>query len=221
MVDNQGRRFTNEAQSYDTIGRDMLRQGIQEAWLIIDSRHRRRYLFGAMPPGCTPKAMFASAFFLRADSIEELAVKCGVDPSTLRGTVDRFNGLARAGVDEDFGRGSLPYDNYWGDPNQKPNSNLGAVDHAPFLATRVYLGDLGTKGGLVTDEHGRVQRPDGSAIDGLYAAGNCSASVMGRGYPGPGATLGPAMTFGYIGGRHAAMCASNARGDDVEAPTPA
>jgi 3-oxosteroid 1-dehydrogenase len=209
VVDKSGRRFANEAQSYDAFGREMLRLGVDEAWMIIDARHRRRYVFGGMRPGATPEAMFTSGFFQRADTVEDLAAKCGLDPAVLRETVDRFNGFARSGVDEDFARGAHPYDNYWGDPTNKPNPNLGVVDAAPFLATRVYVGDLGTKGGLLTDENARVLRSDGSAIEGLYAAGNATASVMGRGYPGPGATLGPAMTFAWLGARHAAARASN------------
>jgi 3-oxosteroid 1-dehydrogenase len=209
MVDASGRRFTNESQSYDSIGRDMLKKRVEGAWLIIEARHRQRYVFGAMPPGRTPQAMFDTGFFLKADTIEALAGQCGLDPAALRATVERFNGFARTGVDADFGRGSAPYDNYWGDPNHRPSPNLGPIEKPPFLATRVFLGDLGTKGGLLTDEHGRVLREDGSAIEGLYAAGNTTASVMGHGYPGPGATLGPAMTFAFLAARHAAGRASN------------
>jgi 3-oxosteroid 1-dehydrogenase len=209
MVDRNGRRFANEAQSYDAMGHEMLRLGVDEAWLIIDSRHRNRYVFGGMRPGATPEVMFKSGFFQRADTIEDLAARCGLDPVALRETVDRFNAFAHAGIDEDFGRGNQPYDNYWGDPTHKPNPNLGVIDHPPYLATKVYVGDLGTKGGLLTDEDARVLRADGSVIEGLYAAGNSSASVMGHGYPGPGATLGPAMTFAWLGARHAAARASN------------
>ena len=68
----------------------------------------------------------------------------------------------------------------------------------------MWPGDLGTKGGLLTDEHARVLREDGTPIPGLYAAGNTTASVMGRTYPGPGSTIGPATTFAYIAMRHLA-----------------
>jgi 3-oxosteroid 1-dehydrogenase len=210
IVNASGERFTNEAQSYNVFGQEMLRQGIKEAWLIIDGPHRRRYVFGGMPPGQTPKAMFDSGFFKRADSIEELARKCGIDAAGLKATVERFNGFARRGVDEDFGRGSHPYDNYWGDTAHKPNPNLGPLERGPFLATRVVVGDLGTRGGYLTDENGRVIGKGGEPIEGLYASGNVSASVMGSGYPGPGITLGPAMTFAYLAARHAAKRASNA-----------
>ena len=116
----------------------------------------------------------------------------------LAATVERFNGFARTGVDEDFHRGESAYDKYYSDPTVKPNPSLHAIDHAPFYAVKIVPGDLGTKGGLVTDERARVLRPDGSVIPGLYAAGNASSAVMGRTYAGPGATIGPALVFGYL-----------------------
>src|SRR5690625_2362284 len=122
----------------------------------------------------------------------------------LRKTVDRFNGFARSGVDGDFGRGNSAYDRYYSDPSVRPNPNLGPLEKAPFDAIEFVIGDLGTKGGVVTDAHARVLREDGSVIEGLYASGNCSASVMGRTYPGPGSTLGPAVVFGLIAVRHLA-----------------
>jgi 3-oxosteroid 1-dehydrogenase len=215
IVDGQGQRFTNESQSYNVIGQEMIRLGIDDAWMILDARHRSRYLFGAMAPGRTPQAMFDSGFFVKADSLEALAERCGVDPAGLAATVERFNGFARAGVDEDFSRGQTPYDHYWGDPDHRPNPNLGPIEKPPFLATRVRLGDLGTKGGLLTDADGRVLRRGGAPIEGLYAAGNTTASVMGRGYPGPGVTLGPAMTFAFLAARHAARRASNRVSEEV------
>ena len=127
-----------------------------------------------------------------------------VNPAVLRGTVERFNGFARAGVDGDFGRGNSAYDRYYGDPTVHPNPNLGAVERAPYHAYRVVLGDLGTKGGVLTDEDGRALRSDGSVIEGLYAAGNNSASVMGNTYPGPGSTIAPAAVFGMRAAREMA-----------------
>ncbi len=116
----------------------------------------------------------------------------------LQATLDRFNGFAESGVDEDFHRGESGYDKYYADPRVKPNPSLHAIDKAPFYAIKIVPGDLGTKGGLVTDERARVLRADGSVIEGLYAAGNCSAAVMGHTYAGPGATIGPALVFGYL-----------------------
>jgi 3-oxosteroid 1-dehydrogenase len=118
--------------------------------------------------------------------------------------VTTFNGYAASGVDADFGRGRSRYDHYYGDPRRRPNPNLAPLDKPPFYAVRIVPGDLGTKGGLRTDARARVLRPDGAAIPGLYAAGNASAALMGRTYAGPGATLGPAMTFGYLAAHTAA-----------------
>jgi 3-oxosteroid 1-dehydrogenase len=121
----------------------------------------------------------------------------------LRETADRFNGFARQGRDEDYHRGESAYDRYYGDPAYA-NPNLAEVSKPPFYAFALTPGDLGTKGGLVTDEDARVLRPDGSVIAGLYATGNVSSAVMGNDYAGPGATIGPAMTFGVVAARHIA-----------------
>ena len=114
------------------------------------------------------------------------------------------NEYARTGEDKDFGRGGNVFDRYYGDVNVKPNPCLAPIQKGPFYAMRMDAGDIGTKGGLLTDAHARVVRPDGSPIEGLYAIGNTSASVMGIAYPGAGATIGPAMTFGYIAAHHIA-----------------
>ena len=119
----------------------------------------------------------------------------------LAATVERFNGFARTGTDADFGRGDSGYDRYYGDPTVKPNPCLAPIDRAPFYAITMVPGDLGTKGGLLTDEHARVLDGSGSPIAGLYAAGNTTASVMGRVYPGPGCTLSAATVFAYLGAR--------------------
>jgi 3-oxosteroid 1-dehydrogenase len=113
-------------------------------------------------------------------------------------TVTRFNEFAAAGRDEEFGRGDSAYDRYYGDPRCKPNPNLAPLTRPPFYAVKIVPGDLGTKGGLRTDSRARVLRADGTPIPGLYAAGNASSSVMGHSYAGAGATIGPAMTFGYL-----------------------
>jgi 3-oxosteroid 1-dehydrogenase len=118
-------------------------------------------------------------------------------------TAARYNAFARIGKDEDFGRGDSAYDRYYGDSTYA-NPNLAEVSKPPFYAFELLPGDLGTKGGLLTDEHARVLREDGTVIDGLYATGNVSASVMGHDYAGPGATIGPAMTFGWVASRHIA-----------------
>ena len=208
IVDSSGQRFMNESESYVDAGHHQYARnatvGAIPAYLVIDSHHRNYYPFGLALPRITPKKLLDSGFMVKADTLEDLARQIGVDPAGLRRTADRFAGFAERGVDEDFHRGDSAYDRVYSDPRVKPNPNLAAVSKPPFYAVKVWPGDLGTKGGLLTDEHARVLREDGSAIDGLYAAGNTSASVMGNTYPGPGSTIGPAMTFGYIGGRHAA-----------------
>jgi 3-oxosteroid 1-dehydrogenase len=208
IVDRSGRRYCNEAASYSDVGQQMLARDREvpacPSWLIIDARHRRRYMFGGMPGGYTPRAWLTSGYMKRAGTLEELARLCELPADTLRETVTRFNGLARDGVDRDFGRGDTVYDNYYGDPTVRPNPNLAPLEHPPYYAVQLHPGDVGTAGGLLTDEHARVLRADGAAVDGLYAAGNTTASVMGLRYPGPGITLGAAATFGWIAARHVA-----------------
>jgi 3-oxosteroid 1-dehydrogenase len=161
-----------------------------------------------MIPGAKKK-LAAKGELVQAKTLPELAKKMGVDTDTLLATVERFNEFARKGVDEDFERGRTLYDQYYGDPLVKPNPNLGPIEKGPFLAVKIYPGDLNTKGGLVTDEYARVVREDNSVIAGLYAAGNNTASVMGHTYPGPGASIAPAGVFGYIGALHASQQAQN------------
>ena len=134
----------------------------------------------------------------QASSVSELAGLAGVDPDGLVKTVARFGEFARDGRDDDFHRGDSAYDRYYSDPRIRPNPCLAPLETPPFYAVKIVPGDLGTKGGLVTDERARVLRADGSPIPGLYAAGNASAAVMGNSYAGAGATIGPAMTFGYL-----------------------
>ena len=166
---------------------------------IRDRRYRNRYLFAGLSPRQPfPGRWYQHGTVKRAESLEKLAAEIGVPPEALGETVRRFNGFARTGTDEDFGRGESAYDKYYSDPTVKPNPSLHVIDDGPFYAVKIVPGDLGTKGGLVTDERARVLRPDGSTIVGLYAAGNVSSAVMGRTYAGPGATIGPAMAFGYL-----------------------
>lgn len=205
IVDQFGERYFNESQSYTDAGHAILERQEQNgraipSWLIMESRNRNKYLFGDMLPRRTPKEAIESGFLIKADSIEELAKRCQINGDGLKKTLTRFNSFVEKGVDEDFGRGNSAYDNYYGDPTY-PNPNLGAIEKAPFYAVKIYPGDLGTKGGIVADEHGQALR-NNVPIKGLYATGNCSASVMGRVYPGPGSTLGPTTVFGYISANH-------------------
>ncbi len=199
IVDDEGERFMNEAMSYNECGHQIYQRGSVPAWMIIDSRHRERYPFVILKPGETPDG---NGILTKADTLAELAGKVGLPAEKLERTVRRFNEFAKSGRDEDFGRGDDAYDRYYSDPRGRPNPNLGALDQPPFYACTIFPGDLGTKGGLVTDEFARVLREDGSVIDGLYAAGNTTATVMGRSYPGPGCTIGAAMVFAHLGAEH-------------------
>jgi 3-oxosteroid 1-dehydrogenase len=204
IVDAAGRRFMDEAAPYMEIGKRMYEAGAVPAWAIFDSRHRRDYFWGALPPGKPPQALLDSGYLKTAETLEDIARQCGVDPPGLAQTVERFNGFCASGVDEDFHRGASHFDRHYGDPTAKPNPNLGTIEQAPYYAVALYPGDIGTCGGVVADEHARALRPDGTAIPGLYVTGNSAAAPVGRVYIGPGVAVGPSMVFGYIAARHAA-----------------
>lgn len=208
IVNMAGKRFMNESMPYVEAVHHMYGgeygQGAGPgenipAWLIFDQQYRDRFIFAGLQPGQRiPKKWMESGVIVKADTIEELAAKTGLPADAFAATIDRFNGFARSGVDEDFHRGDSAYDRYYGDPTNKPNPNLGEIKHGPFYAAKMVPGDLGTKGGIRTDLQGRALRDDDSVIEGLYAAGNVSSPVMGHTYPGPGGTIGPAMTWGYL-----------------------
>ncbi len=209
MVDQQGERFCDEAGAYMEIGQRMYQRHKETgkavpAWVIMDSRQRANYVWGTAQPGQVPRQWLDSGYMIKADSVDELITKTGIDGAGLKRTIERFNGFCASGVDTDFGRGSRAFDRAHGDPTVKPNPNLGAIETAPFYAVRMYPGDVGTAGGVVTDEHARVLREDGSVIAGLYATGNCTASVVGRCYPGAGASIGASFTFGFVAAHHVA-----------------
>jgi 3-oxosteroid 1-dehydrogenase len=207
MVDSSGVRYVNEATSYVKVGLAMYeRQRSVPAipsWIILDSQHRKRYFLAGSPPGKVKPEWIEDGFVIKADTIAELESKCGMPAGNLRATLDRYNGFSRKGEDLDFRRGRSKWDNFLGDRTVKPNANLGEISKPPFYALKAYPGDVGTFGGLVTDEHARVLRKDGSVITGLYAAGNIAAPVVGRSYPGAGASIGPALVFSYVATRHA------------------
>ena len=209
IVNAAGARYANEADPYNELVKQLLEAhaagpSAVPSFMVFDQTYRDRYPLGGMLPGVTPQKHIDSGFVIRADTLDGVAEQCGVNAAGLIATVERFNDMARSGNDADFGRGDSAFDRFAGDPTVGPNPCLAPLDTPPFYAMRLYPGDLGTKGGLLTNEHAQVVREDGTAIDGLYAAGNSSASVMGHFYPGAGGTIGPAMTFGYIAARHAA-----------------
>ncbi len=214
LVDKTGRRFVNEAAPYIDIVNAMYERHCEETpavpcYLIFDAEYRKKYPCGPFlqatqqPDWALPRAL-RNGYLAKASSLSELAHQLGVDADGLCDTVARFNEHARRGRDPDFGRGETVFDRYYGDESNPLNPCLAPVEKPPFYGMAVYAGDLGTKGGLATDARARVLGQDGKPIPGLYAAGNCSASVMGRTYAGAGATIGPAMTFGYIAAEDAA-----------------
>jgi 3-oxosteroid 1-dehydrogenase len=195
IVDQRGRRYANECLPYDRFGRAMAAEpGRIPSWFVFDSREEGRLPAIAMPESA-PEEHLAAGTWVRAESLSELAER--LDLPDLVATVVRFNGFAASGVDEDFGRGVDEYDTFFAS-GDGPNKALVPVERPPYVAARLVLSDLGTKGGLVTDVRGRVLRTDGTSIGGLYATGNSSASVVGAVYPGPGAPLGTAMVFGSL-----------------------
>ncbi|GAA0952988.1 3-oxosteroid 1-dehydrogenase [Nonomuraea longicatena] len=203
IVNQAGRRFVNEAAPYSDVVHVMYEKAAIPAWLVIDQNYRNRYLFRDIPPTLDfPGSWYSSGAVVKSWTWAGLAERMGVPASVFGSTLNRFNGFAFSGRDLDFRRGDSVYDHYFTDPAVVPNSCLAPLLLPPFYALKIVPGDLGTKGGLVTDVHARVLDTAGAVIPGLYAAGNASSPVMGRSYAGAGSTLGPAMTFGYIAARH-------------------
>lgn len=204
-----GRRFCNEGLGYYDYVRAMLDnvpEGDEVAsWLICDHRFVRRYGLGIVRPSPVPLGPWLRSGYLKTGrTIGTLAEACGIDSAGLAETVSRFNGPARQGEDAEFGRGTTPYMRLQGDPDHAPNPCIAPIETAPFYAVRVVPGSFGTFSGLRTDGQARVLDTGGQPIPGLYAAGTDMASVMGGHYPAGGINLGPALTFGFIAGRHAA-----------------
>lgn len=207
LVDGNASRYVDEACSYMEVGQAMYaRHASTQAvpsWWIMDSRHRRRYMWGFNPMrGYTPRSWLSSGYMVKANSVDELAERCGLPAAELKSTLERFNTGARLGYDPDFGKGTRAYDRFYGDPRTTPNPCVGPVDRPPFYAVRTYPGDVGTCGGMVTDRHARVLLADGTPIRGLYATGNCTAPVVGRSYPGVGASIGASFVFGWLAAQH-------------------
>jgi succinate dehydrogenase/fumarate reductase flavoprotein subunit len=204
-----GQRFVNEADGYYDYTAAMVAAvppGEEVAsWLICDHRFQRRYGLGFAKPFPLPLSPYLrSGYLKRGASIEALAKVCGIAPEALAETVKVFNDPARRGEDPAFGRGSTPYNRKQGDALHGPNPCVAPIEHGPFYAVKVQPGSFGTFAGLKTNGFAQVLSRDDQPIDGLYAVGTDMASVMGGFYPSGGINLGPAMTFGYIAGRHAA-----------------
>lgn len=212
IVDHHGRRFANEAADYMSFGQRLLEleqagSPVEAMWIIFDQQYRNSYVFGAelFPRMRVPQSWYDAGIAARADNLTDLGERIGVPVSEFVETMTRFNHNAAAGADPEFGRGRSAYDRYYGDPTIKPNPNLRPLVKGPFYAVKMVLSDLGTCGGLKTDERARVLREDGGAIAGLYAIGNTAANAFGTTYPGAGATIAQGLVYGYIAAQHAAI----------------
>jgi succinate dehydrogenase/fumarate reductase flavoprotein subunit len=208
-VMRDGRRFANEGNSYHDFVQEMMKQARPgeeiAAFLICDHSALRKYGLGCVPPFPMPIGRYlATGYLKRGATLVDLAVQAGIDAHALEATVAQFNAGAAEGRDPDFGKGSRAYNRYQGDALHGPNPCVAPIKDGPFYAIKLVIGDLGTYAGIRTDEHARALDASGAPIPGLYAAGNDMASIMGGNYPGAGITLGPALTFGYIAGKHLA-----------------
>ncbi|MEY9179245.1 succinate dehydrogenase/fumarate reductase flavoprotein subunit [Bradyrhizobium sp. USDA 326] len=212
-VMRDGRRFANEGNSYHDFVQAMVkaaRPGEEiAAFLVCDHKTLRKYGLGCVPPFPMPLGHhLKTGYLMRGDTLEALAAKAGIDAKAFTETVRQFNATAPLGHDAAFGKGSKAYNRYQGDALHGPNPCVAPIENGPFYAIKMVIGDLGTYAGIVTDENARALDAEGRVIPGLYAAGNDMASIMGGNYPGAGITLGPALTFGYIAGRHLADSAA-------------
>jgi 3-oxosteroid 1-dehydrogenase len=208
VVDQSGQRYMNEAGSYVDFCLGMFERHKATpaipSWLVLDSQFINSYALLNTPGPNKPPAWFDSGFMKKADTLEGLAAATGMDATVLKASIDRFNGFARAGKDEDFNRGGNVYQQWQGDPYHAPSHSLGTLELGPFYALQVFPGDVGTYGGVVTDEHARVLKADGVPIAGLYATGASTASALGRREPAAGGSVGPSFVWGYVAAKHAA-----------------
>ncbi|OBA98745.1 3-ketosteroid-delta-1-dehydrogenase [Mycobacteriaceae bacterium 1482268.1] len=205
-IENTGKRFCNEANSYVEVGKAMYANKAVPCWQVFDEGYVSRYVAGANPfrRRRLPETLFDQGAVLRANTIRDLAKEIDVPADALEDTVKRFNEFAAIGLDPDFGRGQSAYNVCLGDPGYKPNAALGPLNTPPYYAVRVFPADVGTCGGLVTNEHAQVLNDRDEVIDGLYATGNITATVMGRTYLGAGGSIANTMVFGYVAALHAA-----------------
>jgi succinate dehydrogenase/fumarate reductase flavoprotein subunit len=206
-VTHDGARFANEGNSYHDFVQEMMKAAKPgeeiAAFLLCDHRALRKYGLGCVPPFPMPLGHHLSTGYLkRGETLAELAANTGIEAKGLEATVAAFNETAVNGQDPAFGKGSRAYNRYQGDALHGPNPCIAPITDGPFYAIKMVIGDLGTYAGIKTDENARALDGNGQPIAGLYAAGNDMASIMGGNYPGAGITLGPALTFGYIAGRH-------------------
>jgi 3-oxosteroid 1-dehydrogenase len=205
-VDGTGSRFCNESNSYVEVGKAMYANKAVPCWMIFDEGYVGRYVSGANPlkKRRVPEQLIERGAIVRGDTIGDLARQIDVPAGALEHTIQRFNEFAAKGLDPDFGRGQSAYNDCLGDPGYRPNAAIGPLDRAPYYATKVFPADVGTCGGVITNEHAQVLDENDLVIDGLYATGNITATVMGRTYLGAGGSIANTMVFGYVAARHAA-----------------
>ncbi|HPO20711.1 MAG TPA: FAD-binding protein, partial [Rubrivivax sp.] len=214
VVNARGERFVNESCPYPEFQQAMYAEharmgGAIPAWIVFDAEFRRKYPIGPLAPGeAVPDSRLRKSWlntvYYKDDTLAGLAAQIGVDAAGLSASVAKMNDYAKSGVDADYARGGNVFDRYYGDDHVKPNPNLAPIATGPFYAIRLWPGEIGTKGGLLTDIDARVLDAQGRVIEGLYCVGNNSASVMGPSYAGAGSTLGPAMTFAWRAAAHMA-----------------
>lgn len=208
MVNRAGKRFCNEAVNYNALGfalhnfdADAYEFPNLPYWLIFNEAYIAKYRMFTSRPG-EP----APAWAVKADTLEELGAKVGINGPAMADTVERFNEMVRAGHDDDFGRGDSTYDNFAGDPTlPAPYSTLGVLEGGPYYAIEMEAGVNGTCGGPRMNGEAQVLDWNDRPIEGLYIASNAMSSVTAGVYGGAGGTIGPGMTFGFIAGRHAAQ----------------
>jgi 3-oxosteroid 1-dehydrogenase len=205
-VDGTGRRFCNESNSYVEVGKAMYANKAVPCWMIFDEGYVGRYVAGANPfkKRRLPEELIERGAIKRGDTIGHLARQIDVPAKELERTIERFNEFAAKGLDPDFGRGQSAYNDCLGDPGYRPNAAVGPLNRAPYYATKVFPADVGTCGGVITNEYAQVLDEHDRVIDGLYATGNITATVMGRTYLGAGGSIANTMVFGYVAARHAA-----------------
>jgi succinate dehydrogenase/fumarate reductase flavoprotein subunit len=202
-VNQNAQRFVSEAVDYHLFAKAMYNSGSVPCYFICDAPFIRKYGLGMVYPKATNlRKAVIDRYIEKSNTIENLAQKLDLDPAALSIQIQKHNRYAETGKDKDFQKGENPYEQNLGDPNHKPNPCIGPISTPPFFAIRVFAGDIGASIGLVTDENARVLDSSREPVPGLYACGNDMDSIMAGIYPGPGITIGPAMTFGYIAAKH-------------------
>ncbi len=209
-VDPAGRRFVSEATTYHLFG-EALFASLKDfeggsCFLICDHAFIGKYGLGMVRPRrMNLRAAVADGYVTTGETLDELARKLQLPPDALVATATRHNAFAKTGKDADFGKGADAYQRNLGDPAHGPNPCIGEISRPPFYAVAIHPGDIGASAGLACDSSARVLDRTGAPIEALYACGNDMESIMAGRYPGPGITLGPAMTFGFIAARLAYM----------------